>query len=215
MPYLPLCDYALFNDFQLFLTSCKLPLDDLSDLLWSLCVLSYLEYTKTSLRASSAVWASEVSLARTRERGAEERRVLCPSRLRRSLARSRETRFTRPNRRACSQAIRRPLVTTWNYTYRYLEIAWNKSLFLKVDDCVRISRKKPQWFASRKGPPPRTRPLSLHISGGRLREVRLYNTTVGIIAKLRHFFSTSRTSLCISGALYISPRYLNYGMRCA
>ena len=29
---------------------------------------------------------------------------LCPSRLRRSLARSRETRFTRPNRRACSQA---------------------------------------------------------------------------------------------------------------
>ena len=29
---------------------------------------------------------------------------LCPSRLRRSLARSRETRFTLPNRRACSQA---------------------------------------------------------------------------------------------------------------
>ena len=29
---------------------------------------------------------------------------LCSSRLRRSLARSRETRFTRPNRRACSQA---------------------------------------------------------------------------------------------------------------
>ena len=29
---------------------------------------------------------------------------LCPSRLRRSLARSRETRLTRPNRRACSQA---------------------------------------------------------------------------------------------------------------
>ena len=29
---------------------------------------------------------------------------LCPSRLRRSLARSRETRFTRPNRRACSRA---------------------------------------------------------------------------------------------------------------
>ena len=29
---------------------------------------------------------------------------LCPSRLRRSLASSRETRFTRPNRRACSQA---------------------------------------------------------------------------------------------------------------
>ena len=29
---------------------------------------------------------------------------LCPSRLRRSLARSRETRFTRPNRRACSRS---------------------------------------------------------------------------------------------------------------
>ena len=29
---------------------------------------------------------------------------LCPSRLRRSLARSRETRFARPNTRACSQA---------------------------------------------------------------------------------------------------------------
>ena len=37
-----------------------------------------------SLRASSPIWASEASLARTRER---------------------ETRFTRPNRRACSQAI--------------------------------------------------------------------------------------------------------------
>ena len=30
---------------------------------------------------------------------------LCPSRVRRSLARSRETRLTRPNRRACSQAM--------------------------------------------------------------------------------------------------------------
>ena len=56
---------------------------------------------KNSLRASSPIWASEASLARTRERGAP---FLCPSRLRRSLARSRETRFTRPNRRARSQA---------------------------------------------------------------------------------------------------------------
>ena len=55
----------------------------------------------SSLRASSPIWASEASLARTRERGAP---FLCPSRLRRSLARSRETSFTRPNRRACSQA---------------------------------------------------------------------------------------------------------------
>ena len=30
---------------------------------------------------------------------------LCPSRLRHSLARSHETRFSRPNRRACSQAM--------------------------------------------------------------------------------------------------------------
>ena len=35
-----------------------------------------------------------------------------PSRLRRSLARSRETRFTRPNRRACSQAIELEAATT-------------------------------------------------------------------------------------------------------
>ena len=51
-----------------------------------------------SLRASSPIWASEASLARTRERGAE-------GGLRRSLTRSRETRSIRPNRRACSQAI--------------------------------------------------------------------------------------------------------------
>ena len=44
---------------------------------------------KISLRASSPIWASEASLART---------------LRRSLARSRAARFARPNRRACSQA---------------------------------------------------------------------------------------------------------------
>ena len=53
-------------------------------------------YPLFSLRASSPSWASQSSLARTRERGA--------SRLGRSLARFRETRFTRPNRRACSQA---------------------------------------------------------------------------------------------------------------
>ena len=40
---------------------------------------------------------------------------LCPSRLRRSLARSRETRFTRPNRRACSQA-RSPFVEQQMFT---------------------------------------------------------------------------------------------------
>ena len=43
--------------------------------------------TGLCLRASSPIWASEASLAKTRERGAEAR-------------------FTRPNRRACSQATR-------------------------------------------------------------------------------------------------------------
>ena len=46
---------------------------------------------RLSLRASSPIWANEAILARTRERGAEGP---CPSRLRRSLARSRETRFS-------------------------------------------------------------------------------------------------------------------------
>ena len=40
----------------------------------------------------------------SRERASEGPPFRCPSRLRRSLARSRETRFTRPNRRACFQA---------------------------------------------------------------------------------------------------------------
>ena len=44
-----------------------------------------------SLQASSSIWASEASLARTRERGASP------------LAR--ETCFTRPNRRTCSQVM--------------------------------------------------------------------------------------------------------------
>ena len=47
-----------------------------------------------SLRASSPIWASEASLARTRERAAMPR----------GAARSREAHFAYPNRRACSQA---------------------------------------------------------------------------------------------------------------
>ena len=50
-----------------------------------------------SLRASSPIWASEASLARTRERAAKPRGAP-------SLARSREAHFAYPNRRACSQA---------------------------------------------------------------------------------------------------------------
>ena len=52
----------------------------------------------SSLRASSPIWASEASLARTRER------ALGPS-----LARSREAHFACPNRRACSQANGAPV----------------------------------------------------------------------------------------------------------
>ena len=48
--------------------------------------------------------AKQASRERTRERGAEERPFPFPSQPRRLLARSREIRFTRPNRRACSQA---------------------------------------------------------------------------------------------------------------
>ena len=53
-------------------------------------------FVLASLRASSPIWASELSLARTHDEGP----FLCPLGLRRSLARSRVTRFTRPNRRA-------------------------------------------------------------------------------------------------------------------
>ena len=68
----------------------------------SFCYMSWLPDGRfvipcPTLRESSAIWAREVSLARGRGP--------CPSWLRRSLARSREARFTRRNRRACSQAI--------------------------------------------------------------------------------------------------------------
>ena len=55
-----------------------------------------------SLRASSPIWASEVSRAKTRERAAKPRGAG-------SLARSREARFACPNRRACSQTKFRAL----------------------------------------------------------------------------------------------------------
>ena len=93
-------NYFLRTRFQLWICSTNRKFS---------CLLS------SSLRASSPIWASEASLARTRERGS------------RSLARSRETCFTRPNRRACSQAnchqnlklVIRSLyviVSTWNNT---------------------------------------------------------------------------------------------------
>ena len=64
-----------------------------------------------SLRASSPIWASKTSLARTREgaakpRGTPRSRVLARlASLAHSFTRSREALFACPNRRACSQAI--------------------------------------------------------------------------------------------------------------
>ena len=55
---------------------------------------------QSSLRASSPIWESEASLARTRERAAKPFAFLRPS-----LARSREARFGSPKQGACSQAI--------------------------------------------------------------------------------------------------------------
>ena len=48
-------------------------------------------------------WEQALLFGRAK-RVSRERARLCPPRLRRSLGRSRETRFARPNRRACSQA---------------------------------------------------------------------------------------------------------------
>ena len=56
-------------------------------------VLSNCIFVNRSLRASSPIWASEASRAKTRERAAKP------------LVRSRETRFACPNRGACSQAM--------------------------------------------------------------------------------------------------------------
>ena len=51
----------------------------------------------SSMRASSPIWPSEASLARTREQVAKPQEAP-------SLARSREARFAHPDSRACSQA---------------------------------------------------------------------------------------------------------------
>ena len=79
----------------------------------------------SSLQASSSIWASETSLARTRERaakprGAEERSP--------SLARSREARFACPNRRACSQAKLVPLHYSWDISFCFPFISFLLSL---------------------------------------------------------------------------------------
>ena len=58
--------------------------------------ISYVNRIADSLRASSSIWASEASLAKTRERAAKPRGP--------SLACSRKARFACSNRRAFSQA---------------------------------------------------------------------------------------------------------------
>ena len=58
---------------------------------------------------------------------------LCPSQLRRSLARSRETRFARPNRRACSQARVNAILRTSLKQQEYLQnTEWPWSLVIRV-----------------------------------------------------------------------------------
>ena len=65
-----------------------------------------------------------------------------PSRLRRSLARSRETHFTRPNRRACSQA-KIALVSVHRLTEQLYAMSTLKSryndLSLRVEFCTSFS----------------------------------------------------------------------------
>ena len=93
--------------------------------------------TRRSLRASSPIWVSEVSLARPRERGG------------RSLARSRQTRFTRPNRRACSQARRG--AASFRYrtrAKRHRSYAWTEALFAGVRPGF---HKKKKWVIRLRG----------------------------------------------------------------
>ena len=78
-------------------------------LVFSFLIPSLLACEQTLL-FRQAKWAS-------RERASEG-----PSRLRRSLARSRETRFTRPNRRACSQAIELLIMATLLSTQLFKEL---------------------------------------------------------------------------------------------
>ena len=61
--------------------------------------LTFRRPKEASLRASSPNWASEASLARTRERAAKPR----------GAGGSRDAHFACSNRRACSQAIKRHL----------------------------------------------------------------------------------------------------------
>ena len=70
------------------------------------------------------IWASEASLAWTHERAAKPRGVEERSP---SLARSRDACFARPNRRACSQAIRAPI---------YLSPPWGLPLGITIKTAI-------------------------------------------------------------------------------
>ena len=85
---------------------------------------------------SSPIWASEASLARTRR-----------TRRRRLLARSRETRFTRANRRACSQANWAPKVAFGTFcalssrqlTFPFCCFQLNQPNYINCDDVIRTT----------------------------------------------------------------------------
>ena len=70
-----------------------------------------------------------------------------PTRLRRSLARSRETRFTRPNRRACSQANWAPEVafgpfralSSRQLTFPFCCFQLNQPNYIDRDDVIRTT----------------------------------------------------------------------------
>ena len=71
--------------------------------------------------------------------------------------------------------IRRTLVTTWNYTWRNLEVACNKFIvFLKIGVSGLLLRRGPPVVRFLSATTSRKQPLSLCILGDRLWEVQLY-----------------------------------------
>ena len=83
---------------------------------WLLLILVFSFLIPSLLACEQALLFRQAKWA-SRERASEG-----PSRLRRSLARSRETRFTRPNRRACSQAIELLIMATLLSTQLFKEL---------------------------------------------------------------------------------------------
>ena len=71
---------------------------------------------------------------------------LCPSRLRRSLTRSRETRFTRPNRRACLQA--RGLLCDCPITLPNCKLTSHWTISVKVNTLPVAAMSTPELFCA-------------------------------------------------------------------